>query len=190
MPARQPGAGILPAFFPISSGMDFAVDHGLFRHPGLLAGSLMLAFALWIIFVASTNPHELLVGFLVCAITVLSTVVVARSTAPRLEFRVRDLAQCWRIPWYVLSGVFDITLVLFKDLPHIAPAKNLFRVCGFDSSTHDPLRIARTALAVVYTTTAPNFIVVDVDPSQSRMLFHQIEESSVPKMTKALGARA
>jgi hypothetical protein len=42
----------------------------------------------------------------------------------------------------------------------------------------------------VYTTTAPNFIVIGIDPDLSRMLFHQIERSSVPKMTRELGAQS
>jgi hypothetical protein len=44
-------------------------------------------------------------------------------------------------------------------------------------------------LATIYTTVAPNFIVIGIDPELSRMLFHQLERSSVPKMTGALGAQ-
>jgi hypothetical protein len=36
---------------------------------------------------------------------------------------------------------------------------------------------------------APNFIVIGIDFHQSRMLFHQLRRSSVPKMTKSLGAQ-
>jgi hypothetical protein len=162
---------------------------GSSRHPALFALSILLASALWVALVATTNPHEMFVGLWASAATVFFTLVICRSGGIPVKLRLRDLAQCWRIPWYVLSGVWEITMVLLKDLLRLAPAKNLYRVCGFDSSTRDPLRIARTVLAVAYTTTAPNFIVVDVDPSQSRMLFHQIERSSVPIMTRKLGAK-
>jgi hypothetical protein len=36
---------------------------------------------------------------------------------------------------------------------------------------------------------APNFIVIGIDDDQAQMLFHQIERSSVPKMTQRLGAQ-
>lgn len=107
-----------------------------------------------------------------------------------LEFRLRDLIQAWRIPWYVVTGVGEITWILIKDMFRISPAENLFRVCGFDSSKQDPVRMARTVLAIAYTTMAPNFIVLGVDIAQSRMLFHQIAASKVPRMTARLGAKA
>ena len=160
------------------------------RHPLLLALTILLAPVLWILFVASSNPHELVVGLFASIATVIFTVFVCHSSSSTLTFRPYDVAQAWRIPWYILSGVWDITEVLFKDLLHLSPALNLYRVCGFDSSKNDPVRMARTVLAVSYTTTAPNFIVVGVDESQSRMLFHQISPSSIPKMTKALGAKS
>ena len=188
----SPVAGILLCYVSLSYGMDSGSERARrsrLRHPVLLVITCLLAPVLWVAFVATFNPHELLVGVAVCAATVLFSVIVGRSSEVQVELRPRDLAQAWRIPWYIVSGVTEITLVLFKDLLGIARAKSLFRVCGFDSSTHDPVRIARTVLAVAYTTSAPNFIVVGIDPAQSRMLFHQIEASPVQKMGKALGAK-
>ena len=155
----------------------------------LLAMSVLTAPLLWIGFVSTTNPHELEVGFAACAATVVFSLFVCRCSRTELTLHVSDVAQAWRIPWYMVSGVYEITLLLLKDLFRSVPVGNLFRVCAFDSSRHNPVRMARGVMAVAYTTTAPNFIVVDIDPSQSRMLFHQIGRSSVPKMTKALGAR-
>jgi hypothetical protein len=36
---------------------------------------------------------------------------------------------------------------------------------------------------------APNFIIIGIDAAQSRMIFHQLERSEVPRMTKELGAQ-
>jgi multisubunit Na+/H+ antiporter MnhE subunit len=160
------------------------------RHPLLVGLTIVLTPGLWILFVGTSNPHELLVGLACSVATILFTLFVCRFSSSELEFRSRDLMQGWRIPWYIVSGVYEITLVLAKDLLQLEPAKSLYRVCGFDTSAHDPVRAARTVLAIAYTTTAPNFIVIGVDPAQSRMLFHQIESSSVPKMTQALGAKS
>ena len=125
------------------------------------------------LFVASFAIHEMLVGIVASAATVVFSLFVARESKVELILKFRDLAQCWRIPFYVLSGVTEITLVLLKDLLQIAPPGSFYRVCGFDTSTHDPLRMSRTILAIAYTTAAPNCIVLKVDPTQSRMLFYQ-----------------
>lgn len=173
--------------------MSAAGNAGSRREPGqpvVLAVAVVAAPLLWIVFVSSSAIHEMMLGVVTSVATVIFSVLVARESRIDVDLRARDLAQCWRIPWYVLSGVFEITLVLIKDLLHMEPAGNFYRVCGFDSSTHDKLRIGRSVLAVAYTTTAPNFIVIGIDPAQSRMLFHQISRSSVSKMTRALGAEA
>ena len=157
---------------------------------GVLAFAVVLACVLWIVLVSSSiNVDEIIVGAVSVVLTIIFVYLAWRSMGMRLQLRGTDLAQAWRIPWYIVSGIVEITWVLVKDLVGIDPAKNLFRVCGFDSSTHDAVRIGRTVLAVAYTTTAPNFIVVGIDPAQSRMLFHQVSASSVPLMTRNLGAK-
>lgn len=158
-------------------------------NPTLLALSVIAAAGFWLLFVATLAPHEMMVGLFCVAATMVFTVFICRSAGMKITPRPRDLIQCWRVPWYIVSGVSEIVLILFKDLFHVEAAGDIYRVCGFDSSKSDPVRIARTVMAVAFTTTAPNFIVLGVDISQSRMIFHQIRSSSVPKMTKALGAK-
>jgi hypothetical protein len=114
---------------------------------------------------------------------------VWRIETLRAEFNPADIAHGWRIPWYVLSGVYEIVAILLKDLLGIKPSDSFYRVSGFKTSKSDPQLVARRILATFYTTMAPNFIVIGIDFHQSRMLFHQLERSSVPQMTKALGAR-
>jgi hypothetical protein len=36
---------------------------------------------------------------------------------------------------------------------------------------------------------APNFIVIGIDADEKQMLFHQLERSSVPRMSQSLGAQ-
>jgi multisubunit Na+/H+ antiporter MnhE subunit len=159
------------------------------RHPILLAVAIVLSPALWITLVASSNPHETIVGLLASIATLVFTVIVCQNNSTQLKLQARDIAQCWRIPWYIASDVWVITLILLKDLLGLKPAENLYRVCCFDASSHDPVRIARTVMAISYTTMGPNSIVIGIDPAQSRMLFHQLSSSSIPKMTQALGAK-
>ena len=88
-----------------------------------------------------------------------------------------------------MSGVYEVAIILSKDLCGVKAAESFYRVSGFKTSKSDPQLIARRVLATAYTTTAPNFIVIGIDYNQSRMLFHQLERSIVPKMTKELGAQ-
>jgi multisubunit Na+/H+ antiporter MnhE subunit len=162
----------------------------VFDHPIAFVLMFLANLTLWLLFAASLRGQELFLGALVALASVVFILYIAQFTRLRLALRFRDIIQAWRIPWYVISGIYEITVILFKDLFHVSPAKSLFRVCGFDTSSHDPIREARTILAIAYTTAAPNFIVIGVDPTQSRMLFHQIQTSDVPIMTRSLGAKS
>ena len=158
--------------------------------PGTLLLSVAFAAGLWILFVSSSiNKDEMMVGA-VCAIaTIVFTFFTARTMGVKFALRLRDFAEGWRLPWYILADAVTVTAVLVKDVFGIERARNLFRVCGFDTSKHDPVRIARTVLAVAYATCSPNSIIIGVDQAQSRMLTHQLKRSAVSVMTKRLGAR-
>jgi hypothetical protein len=143
----------------------------------------------WVWLVAGTHLHEMMVGAGVVVLATLYLKAVHDSSQNILRLEWKDVVQCWRIPWYMASGIWEVIVVLLKDLTYLSRAGSYYRVSGFKSSKRDRTIIAREVLATVYTTTAPNFIVIGVDPELSRMLFHQIERGSVPKMTQALGAQ-
>lgn len=144
----------------------------------------------WILLVAGTHLHEMIVG----AASVLASgtflFVVQQSTTLRTNFRLADIAKGWRIPWYVLNDIFVITIVLFKDLFGIEKAKSLFRVSGFQTGKEDPILVARRVLAIAYTSASPNTIVLGIDYTSSRMLFHQLKRTPLSRMTKDLGAKS
>lgn len=155
--------------------------------PLLLAAGLLAG--LWVVFVWTGSLDEYIVGVVAVAASLAFTFAVAKTVGLTVRFELRDVLQAWRIPWYIVTDVSQVTMVLIKDILGIAPAGNLFRVCGFDASRHDPVRMARSTLAVVYTTASPSFIVIGIDPDQSRMLFHQVQTSEMPAMARSLGAR-
>jgi hypothetical protein len=144
---------------------------------------------LWVLFVGGTRRNEMIVGAGVLLLSGAFLYLLSRKETLTLDLRWGDLVTCWRIPWYIMSGVYEIAIILVKDLFGIKRAESFYRVSGFKTSNSDPRLIARRVLATAYTTTAPNFIVIGIDFRQSRMLFHQLERSSVPKMTKTLGAQ-
>ena len=147
------------------------------------------AAVLWVVFVASAKAHEMEVGAACLAATVAFTRFVVRTAGVRFKLRLKDFMQGWRIPWYIACDAWVLCRVLVEDVLHVERARSLFRVCGFATSQHDPVRIARTVLAVGFATCSPNCIVIGIDQEQSRMLFHQLKRSGVPQMLKALGAK-
>ncbi len=146
--------------------------------------------ALWIILVAGTKLHEMIVGVACIGLTCVFLFAVHQTNPLKLRFRLADLATGWTIPMQLLQRNWQITVVLIKDLLGIQPAQSLFRVVGFRTSKDAPVLVARRVLATLYSTAAPNFIVIGIDYTQSRMLFHQIERSEVSAMTKKLGAQS
>lgn len=163
---------------------------GMFDRPGqLLSGAAVLVYFFWYAFTASGKPHELLVGVGATALTVWFFANVLRTETLNVELRLRDLAQCWRLPKEIVHDCWVITAVLFKDLFGVERAGSFYRACGFKTSRRDPLLMGRTALAVAYTTASPNMLVIGIDPAQSLMLFHQIQRDKVSEMTRRLGAQ-
>ncbi|HZC44725.1 MAG TPA: hypothetical protein VE195_11150, partial [Acidobacteriaceae bacterium] len=154
----------------------------------LLAAVLMIAE--WILLVAGTRLDEMIVG----AASVLASgaflFVAHRTSALHTDFRLSDIAKGWRIPWYVVTDLFVITMVLFKDLFGIEKAKSIFRVCGFKTGKRDPVLVARRVLAIAYTSASPNTIVLGIDYTCSRMLFHQLKRTPLLKMTNDLGSNS
>lgn len=155
----------------------------------LVSLSVVTFYLFWIVFSGSFATHELLIGTIGAALATSGMVVINLQYPARFAPTASNLLTIWRLPWYVLSGTWEIAVVAAKDLIGIKPAKSLLRIARFDAGDKDdPRANARRVLAAGYTTVAPNFIVLGVNTSDQSLLFHQIERSSVPKMTRELGA--
>jgi len=155
----------------------------------LVCATVGIFYLFWIVFSGSVATHELLIGTVGAVLATTGMVVIDLQYPARFSPTASNLLALWRLPWYVLSGTWEIAMVAAKDLMGIKPAKSLFRVASFDAGEKDDSGAnARRVLAAGYTTVAPNFIVIGVNTSDQTLLFHQIERSSVPKMTQELGA--
>jgi hypothetical protein len=153
----------------------------------------LVAFSLaagWVWLVAGTHLHEMMVGAGVVLLATLFLLLVHRSQPNLIQLRWKDVAQGWRIPWYLVCDTWVVTLVLLRDLLHLRPAGSHYRVCGFRYGKRDRAVLGRGILATIYMTATPNSIVVGIDPESSKMLFHQLERAGVTKMARALGAQS
>lgn len=153
------------------------------------AASVVLAFAAWMAFVGTPSGQEFVLGGAAAVFSsLLSAFVLKRMGVPVL-LHFSDAIQLVWIPWYLATGAWEILTLLVKDIAGISKAHSLFRTAPFECKTGSRGFIRR-ALAVGGTTAAPNFIVIGIDSSRELMLFHQVERSGVPRMTRHLGAGA
>ncbi len=148
----------------------------------------VVIFALWFTFVGTRAAHEMEVGAAASLLSLTFCAFAQGRSRSRISLHLKDILQAWRIPWYILSDAATIILVLLKDLLHIAPAEDLYRVSSFAPVGEESGHIGRRVLATSYTTATPSIIVIGIDVEQRRMLFHQIKRDDLPFMTKALGA--
>jgi multisubunit Na+/H+ antiporter MnhE subunit len=66
------------------------------------------------------------------------------------------------------------------------PLRSNFAIVPF-STTSDGCRAAgQRALAVLYVSTTPNSIVLDIDAEQKQMFYHQLEPARIPELVRQL----
>jgi hypothetical protein len=53
----------------------------------------------WVLLVAGTRPHEMIVGSTAVLLSALFAAAVSGTSTLALEFNLFDVAQGWRIPW-------------------------------------------------------------------------------------------
>ena len=161
------------------------------RWPSAGASTLCLASiaVLWIVFVGGTRRDETITGAGVLLLSSAFLFLVWRVETLNLELTLQDLAQGWRVPWYILADNCEIVAIFVKDLLQVRKAGSYYRVSGFETSRSDARLAGRRVLAIFYTSMSPSLIVLGIDSRQGRMLFHQLKRSGIPKMTKALGAQ-
>lgn len=148
-------------------------------------------FVFWLVFVGTFNRWELLVGAGVAVVGGFAIAVIERADDAHFRPLFPDLLQAVYIPWLLAQGTYEILWVSLRDLFGGRKAVSAFQIVRFDAGERCNLHdTGRRVLAVAYTTMAPNFIVLGVNTKDKNLLFHQIERSAVPKMTKNLGAIA
>jgi len=147
-----------------------------------------VSFGFWLLFVNNTNAHELWLAAAASVITASAAEIV--RALPFADFRPRLfwLLQAWREPWYILEGCATIFWVFIKHFFSLEPS--VLREVVFDPGGSDPGSAARRALAIAYTTTPPNFVVLGIDLDKRVMLVHQVSETETPAMTCNLGAKS
>lgn len=164
---------------------------GLFKFVALFLASVPVLFVCWVVFVGTFDEQEMLIGMAVSVVSAFAICVVEHANEAHFRPRLRDVAQAVFVPWLIVQDTFVIFFAVLRDLVGGKEAGSDFRLAVFEpGDLHDPHDTGRRVIAVAYTTMSPNSIVMGINTLERRMLFHQIEKSSVPTMTKNLGAEA
>ncbi len=146
------------------------------------------SFCVWLLLVNTTKAHELWMAAIAACFAATAAEIVRTQRFAAFRPRVSWLAEAWREPWYILEGCISIFAALIRHF--VCPEASVLRNVVFDPGGPDPSSAARRALAIVYTTMPPNFVVLDIDVHHRVMLVHQVSESGTPTMTRKLGARS
>jgi hypothetical protein len=144
----------------------------------------------WVLLVAGTKLHEMIVGAASIAAAAIFLYAVDRTETQRFGFEWSDVAEGWRVPSYLISDLHQITVALLRDLLGKEKAGSFYRVCHFKTAKASPRLVARRVLATTYTSATPNSIVIGIDYDQNRLLMHQVVRSPVTKMAQLLGAKS
>jgi multisubunit Na+/H+ antiporter MnhE subunit len=145
--------------------------------------------ALWMIFVSLPKLDELLVGIAASIISAVADGVVKAKKFATFYPHLKSMVLVFWEPWYAITGTAAIFAALVKHLMGKKSEAQL-RAVPFDSGGDDPESAARRALAIMYTTIPPNFVVVGIDREKNLMLVHQVSPTPTPLIAKRLGAKA
>ena len=165
--------------------------HRIGRLAHLFATTVPGLFVLWLVFVGTFSGWELLVGAGVAVLGGFAMAVVEHADHAHFRPSPRDLLQAVFIPWLLIQGTYEILWVAIRDLVGGRKAVSAFRIVRFKAGDlHDVHDTGRRVLAVGYTTMSPTSIVLGINTNKKNLVFHEIERSGVPTMTKNLGAIA
>jgi multisubunit Na+/H+ antiporter MnhE subunit len=157
----------------------------------LFAISAPPLFLLWFVFAGTFAAPEMLIGAAAALVSAVALCVVQRAEPAHFRPRLYDLAQLAYVPWLLVQGTSEILYVSLRDLFGGRKAVSSFRIAHFHGGElRNPVDTARRVVALAGTTMAPNFIIFGINSQDNEMLFHQVEKSSVPQLTKNLGADA
>lgn len=157
----------------------------------MFASSAPLLFVCWLIFVGTFEMWEMLAGVAAALLGSTALCVVERADQSHFKPRLIDWLQIAYVPWLLVQGTYDIVLVSLRDLFGGRSVASAFRVTRFDAGSPDnPQDTGRRVLAVAYTTMSPTSVVLGINTRGDRLLFHDIGNSGVSRMTQNLGAQA
>jgi multisubunit Na+/H+ antiporter MnhE subunit len=148
----------------------------------LRLGSAWIGFlALWLLFVYQVTPRELLAAAMAAALSVLSGLVVFRIIPACFAPRFRWMAQIYRLPAMIAGDLWLLFKCLIREMLR-RPLPSTFVMAQFSTNLDTCRAAAQRALAILFVSTSPNSIVLEIDTEKSQLFYHQVEPARVPEL--------
>jgi hypothetical protein len=154
-------------------------------HFGRLCISWVGFVTIWLLFVYQVTAPELIAAGVAAALTVLAGSLVCRVMPLCFRPRMHWLAQVYRLPSMVAEDLGLLSKCLFNEILR-RPSRSTFATTKFSTSPDDCRATAQRALVILFVSTTPNSIVLDVDPDENRIFYHQVGPAPVPELLHQL----
>ena len=128
---------------------------------------------LWLAFVDTFDPAEVVLGLVAAAVAATAAELVRSQELVRFRLDPHWLRGLPGLPWQVLHDTWLLTVALWRHCTG-SPVRGVFRVVPFPSEADDDRSAARRALATALVSVAPNTVVVGVEGAEGEMLVHQL----------------
>ena len=140
---------------------------------------------LWFLFVFQLTWAELIVGAFSSAATVAAAYVAFRAVPACFEPRLHWIAQVWRLPVLTVTDLWLLLKHLGREMIR-KPSLSSFKMTTFRSTSEECQAAAQRALAILFVSTAPNSVVLDIDCEKGQMLFHELQPAPVGRIVREL----
>lgn len=141
--------------------------------------------AIWVLFVYQITAPELVAGAVASIITAVSGCIVFRIVPVCFKPRLRWLMQIYRLPAMTATDLWLLLKHLVREILK-KPSRSLFGWMPFVTSPDGCQEAGQRALAVLFVSTTPNSVVLDVDMPNKRLFCHHLEPAPVPKLLRKL----
>lgn len=138
----------------------------------------------WLLFVYQLALSELLVSLAASALTVVALNAALHAVSLCFKPQIETLAQGLRVPAMIAQDLWVVLKELCRRISGASPRSILIQhrfTAGADCEGS-----ARRALAVLYFTSSPNSVVIDMDAARGAMLIHELVPAPVPALVRKL----
>jgi multisubunit Na+/H+ antiporter MnhE subunit len=142
-------------------------------------------FGLWLLFVYQATTSELLAAAIAAALSAFSGLVILRIIPACFQPRLQWLAQIYRLPPMIAEDLWVLFNCLVREILR-RPSRATFVMADFSTLADDCRASAQRALAILFVSTTPNSIVLDIDTRRNRLFYHQVEPTPLPELVRRL----
>lgn len=150
-----------------------------------LLGTWIGFVCLWVLFVYSVSTSEIIAAGIAAALTVFSGFVIFRIIPACFKPRLRWIAQMYRLPAMVAQDLWLLFKCLVREIVR-QPLPSTFVTARLLTESERCRAAAQRVLAILFVSTTPNSIVLDIDVERNQLFYHLAEPARAPELIRRL----